>query len=177
MFFSCSTDYGESLIKEAFNLNLGEVETISHYYAAKYFVPHVDSIIDIGGQDMKYMKINNGVVSDIILNIDSKHKPLDLDRIINIEYKISSSHCKGCNNACKLTINEFSNGNKYISGNCCEKGLLEGTGDKSFNTNVLNLFEYKKKRLFDYKTLKKDEAIRGDIGIPRVLNMYENFPF
>ena len=314
---SCSTGYGETLLKEAFNLDLGEVETISHYYAAKYFEPQVDSIIDIGGQDMKYMKINNGVVEDIILNeacssgcgsfIESfanslgytakefselsvksknpvglgtrctvfmnsnvkqaqkegaavediaqglaysvvknalfkvikltdasslgkhivcqggtfyndtilrcfelitgseavrpeiaglmgafgaaliaknnaektnlKSKTLSFDEIINLKYSTSSIHCKGCNNSCKLTVNEFSNGNKHISGNRCEKGLQAGEITESVNANVPNLFEYKNKRLFGYKPLKKSEATRGQIGIPRVLNIYENYPF
>lgn len=107
----------------------------------------------------------------------SNSKILSLDEIINLEYKTSSTHCKGCNNACKLTINEFSNGNKHISGNRCEKGLQAGVGEASENADVPNLFDYKIKRLFGYKPLKKDEAKRGEIGIPRVLNMYENFPF
>ncbi|MDO5329226.1 MAG: acyl-CoA dehydratase activase-related protein [Coriobacteriia bacterium] len=303
---ACSTGYGETLLKEAFNLDLGEVETISHYYAAHYFEPEVDSIIDIGGQDMKYIKVNDGVVEDIVLNeacssgcgsfIESfanslgytaeefaklsvkskrpvslgtrctvfmnsnvkqaqkegaavediaqglafsvvknalfkvikltdaeslgKHivcqggtfyndtvlkcfevitgakvvRPkiaglmgafgaaliakdngdesqiLSLDEIINLEYKTTSTHCKGCINSCKLTINEFSNGNKHVSGNRCEKGLQTGNVKSS---DVPNLLEYKKKRIFNYKPIKSDKVI----GIPRVLNIYEDYPF
>ena len=62
------TGYGEALIKNAFNLDMGEVETIAHYKAAKYFNPDVDFVIDIGGQDMKSFKINNGVIESIMLN-------------------------------------------------------------------------------------------------------------
>ncbi len=53
---SCSTGYGEALIKAALNLDFGEVETIAHYYAAAFFDPDVDCILDIGGQDMKCIK-------------------------------------------------------------------------------------------------------------------------
>ncbi|QOR36725.1 2-hydroxyacyl-CoA dehydratase [Clostridium sp. 'deep sea'] len=62
------TGYGEELIKAAFNLDIGEVETIAHFEAAKHFMPEVDFIIDIGGQDMKCLKISNGVIESIVLN-------------------------------------------------------------------------------------------------------------
>lgn len=65
---SCSTGYGEQLIKAALNLDYGEVETIAHYYAAAFFDPEVDCILDIGGQDMKCIQINNGVVDNVMLN-------------------------------------------------------------------------------------------------------------
>ena len=65
---SCSTGYGEHLIKAALNLDFGEVETIAHYYAAAFFDPDVDCILDIGGQDMKCIRIKNGVVDDVQLN-------------------------------------------------------------------------------------------------------------
>ena len=63
-----STGYGEMLIKTAFNLDISEVETISHFEAANYFLPGVESIIDIGGQDMKYIKIKDNSVNSIMLN-------------------------------------------------------------------------------------------------------------
>lgn len=65
---SGSTGYGEMLIKTAFNLDISEIETMAHYEAANYFLPGVDSIIDIGGQDMKYIKIKDGAVDSIMLN-------------------------------------------------------------------------------------------------------------
>mgnify|MGYP000320296311 FL=1 len=65
---SCSTGYGEHLVKAALNLDFGEVETIAHYYAAAFFDPDVDCILDIGGQDMKCIRIKNGVVDDVQLN-------------------------------------------------------------------------------------------------------------
>ena len=72
-----------------------------------------------------------------------------------------------------LTINKFSDNRQYITGNRCERGL----GKEKNKENIPNLFEYKNKRLFDYKPLSAEEATRGTVGIPRVLNMYENYPF
>ena len=65
---SCSTGYGEALIKAALMLDEGEVETVSHYYAASFFEPDVDCILDIGGQDMKCIKIKNHTVDSVQLN-------------------------------------------------------------------------------------------------------------
>ena len=64
----CSTGYGEALIKSALMLEYGEVETIAHYTAAAFFNPDVDCILDIGGQDMKCIKIKNEVVDNVMLN-------------------------------------------------------------------------------------------------------------
>ena len=66
--YSGATGYGEKLIQTALNIELNEIETIAHYTAAKKFEPNVSSIIDIGGQDMKYIKIKNGAVDNIMLN-------------------------------------------------------------------------------------------------------------
>ena len=66
--YSCSTGYGEALLKAAFLLDEGEVETISHYYAAAFFDPEVDCILDIGGQDMKCIRIKDGTVDSVQLN-------------------------------------------------------------------------------------------------------------
>ena len=66
--YSCSTGYGEALIKAALMLDEGEVETVSHYYAAAFFDPNVDCILDIGGQDMKCIKIKNHTVDSVQLN-------------------------------------------------------------------------------------------------------------
>ena len=65
---ACSTGYGESLIKDAFSMDTSEVETVAHFYAAKRFDPEVDGILDIGGQDMKYMQIQDGSIGNIVLN-------------------------------------------------------------------------------------------------------------
>ena len=310
------TGYGESLIKTALNVDLNEIETIAHYTAAKKFMPNVTSIVDIGGQDMKYIKLKNNSIDNIMLNeacssgcgsfietfakslgltieefvksaIEARN-PVDLgsrctvfmnskikqaqkegysvgdisaglsysviknaiqkvmkirdmkvlgDHIVvqggtfyndavlrafellvgknvirpdisglmgaygvallaqeqyeankDMEYvstlasiedidnlKIEASHirCNGCENHCLLTVNKFSNGAKHISGNRCEKGA----GIVSENKELPNLVKYKYQRIFDYKPLDKKDAPRGTIGIPRVLNMYEDYPF
>lgn len=62
------TGYGEALIKTALNVDLNEIETIAHYTAAKKFMPNVTSIVDIGGQDMKYIKLKNNSINNIMLN-------------------------------------------------------------------------------------------------------------
>ena len=309
---SCSTGYGEHLIKAALNLDYGEVETIAHYYAAAFFDPEVDCILDIGGQDMKCIQINNGVVDNVMLNeacssgcgsfietfanslnhsveqfakvaLMAKH-PIDLgsrctvfmnskvkqaqkegasvgdisaglaysviknalykvikltnpedlgkhivvqggtfynDAVLRSFERISGCHavrpdiagimgafgsaliareryekgfktsmlsfeeifalsvetsmtrCKGCTNHCLLTINKFSNGRRYITGNRCERGI----GKEPNADHIPNLYDYKLHRTFDYEPLSEEEAKRGIIGIPRVLNIYENYPF
>ena len=311
--YSCSTGYGEALLKAAFLLDEGEVETISHYYAAAFFNPDVDCILDIGGQDMKCIRIKDGTVDSVQLNeacssgcgsfietfakslnfsvqdfakealfaqnpIDLgtrctvfmnsnvkqaqkegatvsdisaglaysviknalfkvikittasdlgknvvvqggtfyndavlrsfekiagcdairpdiagimgafgaaliareryMHEPkettmLSLDKIINLTYTTTMSRCRGCVNHCVLTINRFEGGRQYISGNRCERGL----GVEKAKRDIPNLYNYKYHRLFDYEPLTLDQAPRGIVGIPRVLNMYENFPY
>ncbi|MCR5120477.1 MAG: 2-hydroxyacyl-CoA dehydratase [Lachnospiraceae bacterium] len=309
---SCSTGYGEQLMKAAFLLDHGQVETVAHYYAAAFFEPQVDCILDIGGQDMKCIKIKNGTVDSVQLNeacssgcgsfietfakslnydvrdfakealfaphpidlgtrctvfMNSKVKQaqkegasvadisaglaysviknalfkvikvsdaselgkrivvqggtfyndavlrsfekianceairpdiagimgafgaaliarerfdeckassmLSFDEIEHLEFSTTMAKCRGCLNTCRLTINHFSGGRKYISGNRCEKGL----GKAKNENNIPNLFEYKLQRFFDYEPLTADKAFRGTVGIPRVLNMYENYPF
>lgn len=305
------TGYGEDFLKAALNLDIGEVETIAHFRAASYFEPEVDFVLDIGGQDMKSMKIKDGVIESILLNeacssgcgsfletfahtvnmspeefaneaLKSKH-PVDLgsrctvfmnsnvkqaqkegaevsdiaaglaysviknaiQKVIKIRdpkelgehivvqggtflsdavlrsfekitganvvrpsiaglmgalgmaliakekskgcsdiikkdalnafnYRTLQTNCNGCTNNCSLNINIFSNGKKYITGNRCEKGAgIVRTDDEQ----LPNLYKYKYERLFGYKSLSKEEAVRGTVGIPRVLNMYENYPF
>lgn len=83
------------------------------------------------------------------------------------------NRCGGCANNCLLTINRFPDGNRFISGNRCEKSL----GKESRTEALPNLFNYKYQRLLDYQPLAEKDAPRGVIGIPMVLNMYENYPF
>ena len=90
--------------------------------------------------------------------------------------------CKGCSNACLLTVNDFGKdeatgkNRRFITGNRCEKGESLGTGKGA--SEVPNLFEYKSRRLFDhYEPLAPEDAPRGTVGIPRALNQYENYPF
>ena len=293
-------------------LDEGEVETISHFYAAKFFEPDVDCILDIGGQDMKCIKIKDNSVDSVQLNEacssgcgsfietfakslnysvedfakealfaqnptdlgsrctvfmnsnvkqaqkegatvadisaglaysviknalykvikitspadlgthvvvqggtfyndavlrsfeqisgceavrpdiagimgafgaaliareryekDKETSMLPLDKIIGLQYETSMARCKGCTNRCVLTINRFEGGRQFISGNRCERGL----GKEKTRKEIPNLFDYKYHRIFDYEALTADQAPRGTIGIPRVLNFYENFPF
>ena len=314
--YSGVTGYGEKLIQTALNVDLNEIETIAHYTAAKQFEPDVTAIIDIGGQDMKYIKMKNGSIDNILLNeacssgcgsfietfakslnleisefvkeaINAK-RPVDLgsrctvfmnskikqaqkegytvgdissglsysviknaiqkvmkvrntetlgnhivvqggtfyndavlrafEKIVgknvvrpdisglmgaygmallskeqyeanlDMEYKstilkpfeldclqikVTHARCNNCENHCKLTINKFSNGQIHVSGNRCEKGA--GIVNKS--KKLPNLVQYKYERIFDYKPLEEQYATRGTIGIPRVLNMYEDYPF
>ncbi len=306
------TGYGESLLRNAFNIDLGEIETMAHYKAAESFLKDVDFILDIGGQDMKCMKIRDGAIYNIMLNeacssgcgsfIETYAKsvnltvenfaqkaifaenPVDLGTrctvfmnskvkqsqkegatigdisaglsysvIKNALYKViklrnteeagerivvqggtfyneavlramekvlgkevvrpdiagmmgaygaaivakenhldgtkssivkleeidlftvetTSKRCKLCENRCLMTVNTFNNGKSFITGNRCEKGV-----GKSVSENQLpNLYQYKYERVFNYKPLDRNYAKRGTIGIPRVLNMYENYPF
>ncbi len=309
---SCSTGYGEALLKSALLLDEGEVETVAHYYAAAFFNPEVDCILDIGGQDMKCIRIKNQTIDSVQLNeacssgcgsfietfakslnysvqdfakeaLFAKH-PIDLgtrctvfmnskvkqaqkegalvadissglaysviknalfkviklsdaselgqnivvqggtfynDAVLRSFEKISGcdvirpdiagimgafgaaliakerfadnpassmlsieeihaltfetelTRCQKCTNHCLLTVNHFSGGRSYITGNRCERGL----GEEKKKEDVPNLFAYKNRRIFDYPPLSKEEAIRGTAGLPRVLNMYENYPF
>ena len=96
---------------------------------------------------------------------------LPLNDILNLTYTTSATRCGGCSNRCMLTINKFPGGRRHVTGNRCEKGL-GGTGTGRKGPNVM---AYKLKRMFDYPPLENPS--RGVIGIPRVLNMYENYPF
>ena len=96
------------------------------------------------------------------------------EQIDNLTIKTSHARCGRCENNCLLTINIFENGKRFISGNRCEKG----SGDVSKTGELPNMYKYKNERLFNYyKPLEESEAKRGTIGIPRVLNMYEDYPF
>ncbi|MDO5326517.1 MAG: acyl-CoA dehydratase activase-related protein [Clostridia bacterium] len=94
-----------------------------------------------------------------------------LEELLKLEWKTATTHCAGCENRCMLTVNTFPGGRRHITGNRCERGLGK-TASKEKGPNVS---AYKLKRMFDYAPLKN--APRGDIGIPRVLNMWENYPF
>ena len=83
------------------------------------------------------------------------------------------ANCRGCTNNCRLTINKFSGGRQFVSGNRCERGI----GKEKNKEHIPNLYEYKYKRIFSYEPLSADKAVRGKVGIPRVLNMFENYPF
>ena len=333
---SCATGYGEGLITTGLHLDEGVVETMAHYRGAEMVSPGVTAVIDIGGQDMKYLAISNGVIDSIAVNeacssgcgsflqtfaqsmgltieeftqaaLNSTHpvdlgsrctvfmnssvkqaqkegasmediaaglcysvvrnalykviklrdsgelgdtvvvqggtflndavlrafellterevtrpniaglmgaygaaltarmhytdiadglddgdadaagsKTVDIDGVTHTASSIVSGGeldnlsmtterdvCKLCQNHCKLTITTFQDGSRYVTGNRCERG-----GDsKKQRSDRPNLYDYKYKRCFAYRRLTDKKATRGEIGIPRVLNMYENYPF
>lgn len=95
------------------------------------------------------------------------------DQLDNLSMTTTHDICKLCQNHCKLTITEFKDGGRYVTGNRCERG-----GDKNKQrSDRPNLYDFKYKRAFAYRRLTPEKAPRGDIGIPRVLNMYEDYPF
>lgn len=98
---------------------------------------------------------------------------LTIGQINELTFTTKMAKCKGCTNQCRLTINRFSGGRQFVSGNRCERGL----GKAKKNSDIPNLFEFKNQLLFSYEPLAEEQAARGTVGIPRVLNMYENYPF
>lgn len=362
------TGYGEDFIKAALNLDTGEVETVAHFEAAKFFDPDVDFVIDIGGQDMKSMKIKDGVINSILLNEAcssgcgsfletfsksigltpaqfaelalSANRPVDLgsrctvfmnsnvkqaqkegadpadiaaglaysviknaiqkvikirntddlgehivvqggtflsdavlkafenltgrevtrpvisglmgafgialiakkrahnqlkkvqetnngmglansqeaskgigtgfanrqttsygvgianpqeaagdgmkivkssilssEELENFTYKSIDANCGRCSNNCRLKINIFPNGKRYITGNRCERGSSINHETSEIENKLPNMFAEKYDLLFNRKILTVEQAKRGTVGIPRVLNIYENYPF
>lgn len=306
---SCVTGYGEALIKAALKVDIGVVETMAHYKGAQFFQPNVDFILDIGGQDMKCLKIEDGVITSILLNeacssgcgsfletfanslgmdiiefskkgleakapadlgtrctvfMNSKVKQAQKDgvevgdisaglsysvvkntlfKVIKIKNKeelgkyivvqggtflndcvlrafelvsdrdvirpniaglmgafgaaliakeeniekstllnltelndfyctTNLTRCKMCTNHCLLTIHKFKDGERFISGNRCDNPL-----GKLKKNSAPNMYEYKYNRLFSYIPLEPSQAPRGEIGIPRVLNIYDSYPF
>ena len=93
------------------------------------------------------------------------------EKLANFKTEINTYRCKGCSNNCLITMQKFPDGGKYFTGNRCERGVGGEKRDKSEN----NLYAYKYKRVFDYKPL--ENPTRGEIGLLRVLNMYEDYPF
>ena len=103
-------------------------------------------------------------------NLDMTYRStiLKTEQLDNLNIKISHVRCKGCENNCLLTINTFENGKKFVSGNRCEKGAGNQSSEKK---DLPNIYKYKYERLFSYEPLSEENAKRGTIGIPRVLNM------
>ena len=96
---------------------------------------------------------------------------LSLDDIVSLSYTTATARCGRCLNNCLLTVNKFPGGRRHVTGNRCERGL----GGSADTRRAPSMMDYKRQRLFDYPPL--EDAPRGVIGIPRVLNMYENYPF
>lgn len=99
---------------------------------------------------------------------------LSREEVAAFSVESSVTRCKGCSNHCLLTVSRFSDGSRFVSGNRCERGAnKQRTGEEA-----PNLVAYKYERLFaPYVPLPLNKAPRGVIGIPRVLNMYEDYPF
>lgn len=111
---------------------------------------------------------------------DAKSTVLGPDQLDSFDMESENTTCPYCQNHCRLTISTFSNGKRFVSGNRCENGERVGLDDdKSHEHNgIPNMFNYKYKRTFaHYKPLSEKDATRGIVGIPRVLNQYENYPF
>lgn len=106
-------------------------------------------------------------------NSKGKSEILDAERLAEFKHEVSMTTCNGCNNHCKLTINVFSSGRRFISGNRCDKPTAKQAEGPRYD-----LYEYKLKMLDEYRhsEIPKEKA-RGTIGIPMGLNMYELLPF
>ena len=300
---SAVTGYGEELIRAAFGVDRGVVETIAHYTAAKHFCPQVDFILDIGGQDIKCFKIKNGAIDSIMLNeacssgcgsfietfarsmgydvaefarkglqaaapvnlgsrctvfmnssvkqsqkdgatVEDISAGLSVSVVKNAIYKViragsadelgrhvvvqggafyndavlrafemelgrevirpaiaglmgaygaalyamdlrestlispeslkrfthtaRAAACQGCTNRCRLTVNSFGGGKKYISGNQCQKGLGLTSPEE-----LPDLYAWKRGALMG---LQPGAEIRGSVGLPLALGMYELLP-
>lgn len=98
------------------------------------------------------------------------------DDLNKFSFDTSMERCINCGNNCLLTVNKFSDGRYYVSGNRCEKGAEKYVHVDKKDT-LPNIYKYKYKRVFNYKPLSIEQSTRGTIGIPRVLNMYEDYPF
>jgi predicted CoA-substrate-specific enzyme activase len=101
-------------------------------------------------------------------------QPAEMD---NLSATKEFMHCGLCENNCALTITVFNDGRRFVTGNRCERGEARGLKLKVPKDNgKVNLVEEKYKLLFSYRPLRKKLATRGTIGMPRVLNMYEDYP-
>ena len=100
------------------------------------------------------------------------HQPSKLlgpEEVADFMHTASLTNCEHCQNHCKITVNTFANGEKFISGNRCDRPL-----GKAPDLSLANSYEYKLKKLFSYRSRQPS---RGKIGLPMGLNMYENLPF
>ena len=96
------------------------------------------------------------------------------EQLENFHVVTKSYRCGRCGNNCLITMQKFPDGGKFFTGNRCERGI---GGNNKISEEIPNAYAYKYKRVFDYKPLEISNAKRGIIGIPRVLNIYEDFPF
>ena len=117
-----------------------------------------------------------GAYGAAILALESgqeKSELLPADKLADFKVETSSYRCKGCGNSCLITMQKFPDGGKYFTGNRCERGI---GGSRQTEEETPNIYAYKYKRVFKYYR-PLEHPSRGTIGIPRVLNMYEDYPF
>ncbi|QUI25492.1 2-hydroxyacyl-CoA dehydratase [Vallitalea pronyensis] len=100
-----------------------------------------------------------------------KSSLLTQEKLTDFTSKVDHRRCNLCVNHCFLTINTFEDGSRFVSGNRCERG----SGEETASNELPNLYDYKYKRLFQYEPIKKEQA-KAVIGIPRVMNIYQNYP-
>ncbi|MGN1281030.1 MAG: acyl-CoA dehydratase activase-related protein [Succinivibrio sp.] len=105
-----------------------------------------------------------------------KSSVLSKEELDSFSFKTRTYRCHKCGNNCMITMQIFSDLSRHFTGNRCEKGIGNAV-KKDDENNCINLYKYKYHRVFDYKALDESEATRGTIGIPRCLNMYEDYPF
>lgn len=106
----------------------------------------------------------------------SKSSLMGLDELDHFTTQKEFTRCGLCENNCALTVTIFNDGSKFVTGNRCERGAEKVTKIKFDRSNQKeNLIDYKYKKLFKFKALAKRDAVHGIIGVPRVLNMYENY--
>ena len=118
------------------------------------------------------------LASEAAEELQNQHSSLlDVDGLKSLQVSTSMRNCGLCSNNCMLTINAFSDGRTYVTGNRCDRGAGDMIQEK--HKPVPNMVEVKLRRYFDYFLKKNIPEFEGKlrIGIPRVLNMYEDFPF
>lgn len=118
------------------------------------------------------------LASEAAEELQNQHSSLlDVEGLKSLQVSTSMRNCGLCSNNCMLTINAFSDGRTYVTGNRCDRGAGDMIQEK--HKPVPNMVEVKLRRYFDYFLKKNIPEFEGKlrIGIPRVLNMYEDFPF
>ena len=118
------------------------------------------------------------LASEAAEELQNQHSTLlDMAGLKSLQVSTSMRNCGLCSNNCMLTINAFSDGRTYVTGNRCDRGAGDMIQEK--HKPVPNMVDAKLRRYFDYFLKKNIPEFEGKlrIGIPRVLNIYEDFPF
>lgn len=162
---SSASDLGQHIVVQGGTFhNLAVLRALEKIAGVEVISPDISGLMGAFGAALIAKEHDAGLGSSM----------LSLDEIIKLSYKSVSTRCQGCTNHCMLTINSFEGNRRHISGNRCERAL----GKVNSNKHAPNMMDYKRHRIFDpYTPLDIKEAKRGEIAIPRVLNIYENYPF